>query len=237
MKLTSQQQKILDAPVGDILVSAAAGSGKTAVLTDRIVQRISRGETDVQHLLVMTFTESAAHEMKTRIETKLRDALSESRDMRRRQYLSRQLSLLPGAAVSTIHAFCLRVIRDFIYLLRDASDQPLLDASFSVDDGIEAELILGESARAILRDCYERIDEWQDGSQSSEISSEQDEPAWIRPFYRLTDSYGSSRTDQPLLDLLIAQYQYLRSLPDYTSFIHERLSDLADAVLDFSSSR
>lgn len=237
MKLTCQQQKILDAPVGDILVSAAAGSGKTAVLTDRIVQRIACGDADVQHLLVMTFTESAAHEMKQRIENKLRDTLAESRDLQQRQFLSRQLSLLPGAAISTIHAFCLRVIRDFIYLLRDASGQPLLDASFSVDDGIEADLILSESARATLMARYEHIDAWQDGDRETEDGAALNEPEWIRPFYRLTDSYGTSRSDQPLLDLLISQYQYLRSLPDYIAFISERLADLQQAVENFTASR
>ncbi len=74
MQLTEDQQAVVQAPVSDLLVSAAAGSGKTAVMTERIVQRIVRGELDIQSVLVMTFTEAAARQMKEKIAAKLEQA-------------------------------------------------------------------------------------------------------------------------------------------------------------------
>ncbi len=284
---TPEQKRIIDAEVGNMLVSAAAGSGKTAVLTDRIVSRLISGEVDIRQLLVMTFTDAAAGEMKIRIEKKLYAALRTETSREKRQWINRQISWLPGASVSTIHAFCLRVIKDFVHLLKDDQGQPLLDASFSVDDGIEAELLLEQSLAMYLQQIYEQIDQKADagkrphnvlqeervasgdqvpgaaakpdaakqpfamrdsskqadhdtGTQMEEMlltaPASQMTDAWIAAFYRLMDGFGGSRTDQPVRDLIIRQYHYLRSLPDYQALITRQLSDLERSSVSFSDS-
>lgn len=95
MKLvfTKEQTEVIQAKKQNILVSAAAGSGKTAVLTERIVQRIRQGQLDISQVLVVTFTEAAAHNMRARLETGLRQARDESKDSQERQRLGRQHAL------------------------------------------------------------------------------------------------------------------------------------------------
>lgn len=226
MRYTDEQLEVIKADIGNILVSAAAGSGKTAVLTERIAQRIISGQADVQNLLVMTFTDAAAREMRQRIESKLRQALSVEQQSETRQYLSRQLSLLPGARISTIHSFCLSVIRDFAYILKDDSGQPLIDSSFSVDDGIEADILLSECLDEWMTRVYEQADQDDTGQK----------PQWADAFFHLLDGYGSSHNDIAVRSLLLEIYHYLRSLPDYLAFADSRFSELQKAADNFAAS-
>src|SRR6185503_4770503 len=98
-----------------LLVSAAAGSGKTAVLAERCAYLVcdAKPHCDVDELLVVTFTEAAAAEMKSRIERQLRERIAKSRDPR----LARQLALIDRAQVGTLHGFCSRLIRQNFHLL------------------------------------------------------------------------------------------------------------------------
>ena len=95
---------------GNLIVSAAAGAGKTAVLTERIVSRILAGA-PVESLLVLTFTRAAAAEMKGRIANRLNQLADEAETTEEMRYLRRQARNVEGAFISTIHAFCARVIR------------------------------------------------------------------------------------------------------------------------------
>lgn len=226
MKFTQKQSQVIKADVSNILVSAAAGSGKTAVLTERIVQRISKGQVDVQNILVMTFTDAAAREMKQRIESRLRQVLSEEKDSKRRQYLGQQLSLLPGASISTIHSFCLNVIRNFAYTLKDDSGQPLIDSSFSVDDGIEADLLLTECLDEWMNLIYEQVDQREEAESTK----------WAKDLFHLLDGYGSSHNDLAVRSLILEIFYYLRSLPDYNRFIDSKLGELQQAAENFSDS-
>ena len=102
-----QQQKVIDHRDGNLLVSAAAGSGKTAVLTEHVLRRITDPEhpLEIDRLLIMTFTNAAAAEMKERIRKSLQEAMNDENcdgDMRR--HLRNQLSKLPFASISTIHS-------------------------------------------------------------------------------------------------------------------------------------
>jgi ATP-dependent helicase/nuclease subunit A len=118
------------------LVAAAAGSGKTAVLVERIIQKImdEQQPIDVDRLLVVTFTNAAAAEMRQRIGEALEKALeAEPHSL----HLRRQLSLLQKASISTIHAFCLDVIRKYYYLID-------LDPVFRIADETEIELLKEE---------------------------------------------------------------------------------------------
>ena len=116
MPWTKQQQKVIDQRDADILVSAAAGSGKTAVLVERIIQKITdeKHPIDVDHLLVVTFTKAAAGEMKERIMAALDEKV---REFPGNQHFVKQLSLIHKAQITTIHSFCMNLIRDYFYVL------------------------------------------------------------------------------------------------------------------------
>ena len=112
--LTQEQKVAVEFKGNNMLVSAAAGSGKTFVLVERIIRQILSKEDpcDIERLLVVTFTEKAALEMKERIRRALQEAWEQNpQDLR----IARQLSLLERAQISTIHSFCLSIVRRWLY--------------------------------------------------------------------------------------------------------------------------
>lgn len=117
MKWTADQEKSIYANPSQIVVSAAAGSGKTQVLTTRIIERIKNlsSPVSVDKLLIVTFTKAAAAEMKERIGKALRNAAKDEQDPEIRGYLKRQLSLLGSAKICTIDSFCYDVVRQNFY--------------------------------------------------------------------------------------------------------------------------
>src|SRR5437660_4028800 len=114
-KWTDEQRAGITTVRRSLLVSAAAGSGKTAVLAERCAYLVCDAKPccDVDELLVVTFTEAAAAEMKSRIEKALRLRIAKSPDPR----LARQLALIDRAQVSTLHGFCAKLIRQYFHLL------------------------------------------------------------------------------------------------------------------------
>ena len=125
----------------NILVQAAAGSGKTAVLVERIIRKLipQNGDepTDISKLLVVTFTNAAAGEMQERIAEALKKELTESikvGDFRLQKHLKKQLSLISTADITTIDAFCLKTVRNYFHLLN-------IDPDFSIMDTSELELL------------------------------------------------------------------------------------------------
>ncbi len=129
---TDQQKQAITARGSDVLVTASAGTGKTAVLSGRCVDIIS-GKADVRNFLVLTFTDAAAEQMRQRIARQLNDAFLQKPD----NHLRYQLILLQGADISTIHAFCKRLITEFFYRLD-------IDPTFGIIDGDEQRLLKAE---------------------------------------------------------------------------------------------
>lgn len=111
MDWTPQQKSAITSRDKNLLVAAAAGSGKTAVLVERIIQMILNGTLDVDKMLVVTFTKPAAQEMRSRIHKKIFERMSIETDEDKLLRLERQSILLSGASIMTIHAFCYSVIR------------------------------------------------------------------------------------------------------------------------------
>ena len=142
VRWTERQRQAIEARGADLLVSAGAGAGKTAVLVERILQRIMDPvePVDVDRLLVVTFTEAAAAEMRERIARRLAERLSADPDDQR---LALQLALLPRADISTLHAFCLRVCRRQFHLAG-------MDPNFRVLDEHEASLLRFEVLDQVL---------------------------------------------------------------------------------------
>lgn len=130
----------------DILVAAAAGSGKTAVLVERMIRKITAEENpiDVDRLLVVTFTNASAAEMKHRIAEALEKELVQRPGS---LHIRRQLSLLNRASISTLHSFCLQVLKKYYYLID-------LDPGFRIADQTEGELLGDEVLDELFEDEY-----------------------------------------------------------------------------------
>ena len=133
----------------DLLISAGAGSGKTAVLVERIIQKILLDQINVDELLVLTFTEAAAAEMKQRIRARIEQELAKHpNDL----MLSAQLNKISGANISTFHAFCNKLIRRYYYLLQ-------LDPVFKIADDIEVGILQDDVIESLFDELAELEDE------------------------------------------------------------------------------
>ena len=125
-KWTDEQLKAINLSGVNILVSAAAGSGKTSVLVERIVNKIVNEKVDIDKILVVTFTNAAASEMKQRLMDEIYKKIEECPDD---QNLQRQLLLINKANISTIHSFCLNVIRNNFFEIGMSSNFRVADES------------------------------------------------------------------------------------------------------------
>lgn len=147
---TSDQQNAIDAPVSNLLVTAAAGSGKTAVMVERIVKNILEPNgVDVDKLLVVTFTNAAASEIKERIHLRILDELDKSGES---AVLNRQLALIDNASICTIHSFCLGLIKENFNFLS-------IDPDFKTGDAKQVDLLLDSAVERVFSAYYDKDDE------------------------------------------------------------------------------
>lgn len=181
---TEEQKQVIETRNTNLLVSAAAGSGKTAVLVERILSLITDPEhpVDVDRLLITTFTKAAAGEMKERIGKALNDRLKEDPG---NEWLQRQESLVHRAQITTIHGFCLYVIRNYFHSID-------LNPNFRIADEGEMKLLKQDTAKEILEEAYEKKD-----------------PA----FLKFADSYGSGNRGSGLEDMILGLYEYAVASP------------------------
>ena len=167
---TDDQWKAIMATGKDILVAAAAGSGKTAVLVERMINKVISKENpiNVDELLVVTFTNASAAEMRNRISEALEKAINQDPTS---THLRKQLSLLNRASISTIHSFCLEVIRKYYYLIE-------IDPGFRIADSTEAQLLRDEVIDELFEEEY--------GNPNNER------------FFQVVDSFSNDRSDDAL---------------------------------------
>jgi len=184
---TEEQHDAIYTEGSDILVSAAAGSGKTAVLVERIIQKLVREENpiDIDSLLVVTFTNAAAQEMRNRVSEALEEALAENP---KSVHLKKQLSLLQRASISTLHSFCLEVLRQYAYLLD-------IDPAFRIADTMEVDMIKQE----VIEDLFET---WY----GAEGEAQQD-------FFAVVDRFSSDRSDVDVEDIILRLYNFAEQNP------------------------
>lgn len=196
MGWTAEQLRAVNDKNGNILVSAAAGSGKTAVLVERIIKLITDREApvDIDRLLVVTFTKAAASEMKERIGAAVSKALTEDPSS---VNLRRQAVLLNRADIMTIHSFCLRVARENYNKLG-------IDPAFRVADDTEILLLKDE----VIDDLFEE-------------KYASDEP---ESFLYLVENYSSGIYDKNLKELVLKIYDFTRSYPDPEETIEKQKS-------------
>jgi ATP-dependent helicase/nuclease subunit A len=183
---TEAQLTALEARNQNLLVAAGAGSGKTAVLAERIIRLICDPvrPVDVDRLLVVTFTKAAAGEMRKRVAEALSRAFN--RHPKSTQ-LERQLQLLPQAQITTLHSFCGEVLRRYYYLLD-------LDPGFRVADETEATILRQETLAELFEEHYRNID---------------NDPE----FRFLVEGYGGERDDLKLQNLVLQLHLFARSNP------------------------
>ncbi|HSW10443.1 MAG TPA: helicase-exonuclease AddAB subunit AddA [Bacillota bacterium] len=143
MEWTAEQRAVIEASGSSLLVSAGAGAGKTAVLVERVLRRLTAGSrpAGVDRLLIVTFTEAAARELRVRIRETLADLAAA------RPSLRRQAAMVDQAWISTLHAMCLRLLRKYFYLTD-------LDPAFRVAGEEEAVALRRETLAALLEDRY-----------------------------------------------------------------------------------
>ena len=200
---TADQRRAIEAGAGSLLVSAAAGSGKTSVLAARCAHLVCDAPSPLRcgvgQLLVVTFTEAAAAEMKARIERALRGRLAQGDDDDGR--LRTQVALVEHASISTLHAFCLRLIRQHFPRLR-------IDPGFRVLDGDEAVLLRLDVARDLFLDRYEA----EDGA-----------------FRDFVDAYGSG-DDESLMHLVKETHEMLESLVEPAGWMERSRRRIAEGA-------
>ena len=141
MNWTEAQKKTIETREKNILVSAAAGSGKTAVLIERIKQLVLKDKIDIDRFLITTFTNAASVEMKERLERAIKSEFDkEGAD---RKFLKRQLNMIPIANISTFHTFALEIMKHYFYLTD-------LEPGFRIGDEIQVSILKNEAIDIIF---------------------------------------------------------------------------------------
>lgn len=231
---TKEQQQVIDLRNRNILVSAAAGSGKTAVLVERIIKIITDKENpvDIDRLLVVTFTNAAAAEMRERIGDAIEKALQEQPE---NEHLQRQLTLIHNAQITTIDSFCLYVIRNHFHEID-------LEPNFRIGDEGELKLLKEDVLAKVLEKNYERAlaenfySEKMKRENVAEASMEVERENVAEPagellqedtagadgklqqengsdFLMFAESYAPGRNDEAISGMVLQLYEFSRSYP------------------------
>ena len=202
-KWTPAQKSAIDTRDCNVLVSAAAGSGKTAVLVERIISMITDPDKniDIDRLVVVTFTKAAAAQMKDKIRKALDSMLDENPgDMN----LLRQITLLNNAQITTIDSFCLWIIRNHF-------PEVNLDPGFRIMDEGEKKLIENDVLEDVLEEFYAEADE---------------------EFFNLVDAFGMGRDDSGLVSIIDKIYRFSRSNPWIDEWFDECMLVYDDETYD-----
>lgn len=188
MEWTEGQQKVIDLRERNILVSAAAGSGKTAVLVERIIQKITDKDkpVDIDRLLVVTFTKAAAAEMRGRISKALEERAKENP---KDENLQKQLRLLHNAQITTIDSFCQYIIRNYFSVIG-------LDPLFQVADETDLKLMKQDVLENLMEERFEEAREKNN-----------------QAFLNFTEIFAPGRNDKPIDELILKLYTISQSYP------------------------
>ena len=205
MKWTKKQKEVIDARGCNLLVSAAAGSGKTAVLVERIIQLIcdENHPIDIDRLLVMTFTNAAAAEMRERISQAIDKRLAQEPD---REHLQVQAALVHRAQIMTIDSFCLNLIRDHFNLLD-------IDPAFRIGDEGELLLLRADVMGQMLEEYYEAED---------------------KVFGQFVETYATGKSDNGIEDYILQVYTFSQSNPfpeDWLASCRKELLEMEEGKL------
>jgi ATP-dependent helicase/nuclease subunit A len=204
---TDEQQAVIDARKCNLLVSAAAGSGKTAVLVERIIQMIS-SDLDVDQLLVVTFTRAAASQMKEKITDAIQKELAKDPE---NVHLQKQETLIHSALITTIDSFCQYVIRNNFNAIG-------LDPAFRVADEGEMTLLMEDVLSEMLEEEYERAREDEDSD-----------------FLFCMEYFATGNSDDKAQEYIKELYRFSMSMPWPCDWLRERTGDYSASDEDFDS--
>lgn len=182
MRWTTEQEQVIKLRNRNILVSAAAGSGKTAVLVERIIQMVLDEEhpVDIDRFLVVTFTKAAAAEMRERVGRALEKKLEEKPES---EHLQKQLTLLHNSKITTIDKFCLFILRNYFHVID-------LDPSFRIGDENELKLMKQDVAEKVLEEAYQ--------------AAEPD-------FLDFVECYAAGKRDDAIIEVMLQLYHFAMS--------------------------
>ncbi|WP_223067146.1 helicase-exonuclease AddAB subunit AddA [Paenibacillus caui] len=200
---SDDQWKAIALSGGNMLVAAAAGSGKTAVLVERIIRKITdrNHKIGIEHLLVATFTKAAAAEMRQRIREALERQLEQNESD---EHVQRQLAMLGRASITTLHSFCMEVIQRYYTMIP-------LDPGFRIASEHEAQLLRQEVMEELFEEKYGQ----EGGTDSS--------------FIRLVEWFSGERSDDAMLRLVHRLYDFSRSHPWPDFWLRSMAASFADA--------
>lgn len=190
---TKEQEMGIKMRGRDMLISAAAGSGKTRVLVDRIVDMVVSDGISLKNMLVVTFTRAAAGEMRARLEKALQEAIVTYPD--KSEFIQKELYQLSECHISTMHAFCINILREYFYLLD-------LSPKFGLLSSSEEAVLKNEALDQVLSQAYEAEDE---------------------AFLDFVRAYGGHRSDKKLIDMIFDLTNFLSGIVDGDTWLENAL--------------
>lgn len=198
MAWTDKQQQAIDKRGANILVAAAAGSGKTAVLVQRIMDLILKEKVSVSNLLVVTFTNAAAAEMKDRIRQKLMESMTGKEVLPSQvDYIRNQIMGLAKASISTMHSFCIEILRRNFHHLE-------IDPSFKIANESTIQILKNEALDEVFQKQYESANPL---------------------FHQLVDAYGGKRNDENLKHIVLEIHGFIQSQPEPLSWLDKKVAE------------
>ncbi|MGI6412122.1 MAG: helicase-exonuclease AddAB subunit AddA [Syntrophomonadaceae bacterium] len=206
MKWTDEQIEVIGLRGCNLLVSAGAGSGKTAVLVQRIIDLVIKDKIDIDRILVVTFTNAAAGEMKERIHQAIMAELNQNGE--NTEYLRRQLKLMNRAFICTLHSFCNEVVRKHFHLLG-------IDPGYRIGDMAEVQLLKSESVLEVFEAEYRKAEPF---------------------FLSLVEMFCNKRDDTPLQELVMEMYDFIQSKPYPFSWLKAKVKEYSLDPDGFESS-
>lgn len=197
---TEEQKEAIDNRGQNLLVSAAAGSGKTAVLVERIASIIMEGKSSIDKMLIVTFTRAAAGEMRERILDVFNKKIAEleskrtKEDNKKIENIREQINLINKSMISTIHSFCTSILRSYFYEID-------IDPNFRVLESMEAEIMKQEALEEILENEYELGD---------------------KDFIALIEMFTGDRDDSEIENIVLNMYSFIQSQPDPYDWLNRK---------------
>ena len=192
MRWTKNQQMLIESlREKNLLVSAAAGSGKTTVMVERILDLIINDKADLAKMLIVTFTRAAAAEMRQKIQDSLEEHLEKNKDSF--THLREQLDSLNRAQISTIHSFCISIVEENFHLLD-------IDPTLRTGTDTEINILKEEAVNEVLEKYYKELDE---------------------PFIKFVETFSGNRNDLKIVDIILDIYNFSRSKTEPETWLNE----------------
>jgi ATP-dependent helicase/nuclease subunit A len=212
MKWTKEQQEAIELREKNILVSAAAGSGKTAVLVERIKQLIIKDEIPLNRMLIVTFSNAAASEMKEKIVTAITKEIetqenenSSTRLPGKVSFLKDQLNQIHKANISTFHAFSMEVIRRYFYLID-------IEPNFKICDEAQKAILQAEAMEELFETLFEARDEI---------------------FLNILNKYATTKSDDAVKGMILETHNFIQSIPDSFGWLQAQVKAQGDSIEEF----